>query len=133
MPAIPTPNLGLTVPTVGADFGTWGSELNGNLAILDELGAAGVFNISANSAASLPIFPRTIIRVTTGGSTIVFSLLPPAQCPGRSWLIKMIDSTGGSVSIVGPIDGQTSYEIDNQFSYVEVMSNGATYDVIANG
>lgn len=38
------PNTGLTQPTVGADFGTWGTVMNANLAILDGLNWTGAPN-----------------------------------------------------------------------------------------
>jgi len=133
MPGTPTPNLGLTVPTVGGDVGAWGAELNGNLAIIDELGAAGVINISSSTTAILGVFPETFIRATTGALTLNFTLLPPAQCVGRIWNIKKVDAGIGAVNIIGAIDGFANWIIANQFSYVRVMSNGVSYDVWANG
>ena len=137
MPGTPTPNLGLTVPTVGGDVGAWGAELNGNLAIIDGLGKVQVINISSSTPAVLGISPETIVRATTGGLTITYTLLPAAQCSGRIWTIKKVDSGLGSVSIVTAdgslIDGNASWTIANQFSYVRVMSNGVGYDVLANG
>lgn len=133
MPGPSTPNLGLTVPTVGGDVGTWGGELNGDLAILDGLGVAQIVNLSANGVATVGVSPETIVRYTTGALSLTFTLLPPAQCAGRIWTIKKVDAGAGQVNIVGSIDGQASYVIANQYSYVRLMSNGVTYDVIANG
>jgi hypothetical protein len=136
MPGTPTPNLGLTVPTVGGDVGTWGAELNGNLAILDGLAAAQVNNISTNSVAAVGVCPLTIVRVTTGNLAIVYTLLPPAQCPGRIWTIKKVDAGTGNVTVVASggalIDGSVSWLRANQYAYVMLMSNGIGYDVIAN-
>ena len=35
MPNSPTPNMGLTPPTVSGDFNEWGGELNNDLSIVD--------------------------------------------------------------------------------------------------
>lgn len=132
MPNTPTPNLGLAVPTVGGDNNTWGNELNGDLAILDNLGAASVVSESASFNAVASVFPEVIYRVTTGSSTITCTLPSPSACTGRIFTIKKIDSGIGMVSIVGSIDGQSSWVRATQFSFVRVISNGASYDVIGN-
>lgn len=45
-----TTNKGYTVPTVGADFGVWGTELNGNLGIQDNnLGGVATVSVAGNS------------------------------------------------------------------------------------
>lgn len=133
MPGTPTPNLGLTVPTVGGDNNTWGGELNGDLAIIDGLGAAGVVKVSANYAAVVGIFPETIVMMTTGGSNKTVTLLAPSACAGRIWNIKKADSGAGSVSIVptsGLIDGASSWSLVGQYSNVRVLSDGVNYAVL---
>jgi hypothetical protein len=136
MPGLPTPILGLVVPTVGGDIGTWGGELNGDLAIIDNLGVVQRINISASTPAVVGVSPETVIRVTTGAIVVTFTLLPAAQCSGRIWTIKKVDSGVGQVSIVTAdsslIDAFASWTIVNQFAYVRVMSNGVSYDVIGN-
>lgn len=137
MPGTPTPILSLVVPLVGGDVGVWGGELNGDLAIIDSLGALGLINTSINYAAVVGVCPETLIRVTTGASTIVITLpAPSASNSGRVWTIKKVDSGAGSISIVAggaaTIDGQASYVRTMQYGYVRLLSNGVTYDVIAN-
>lgn len=133
MPGSPTPILGLTVPTVGGDNGTWGTELNTDLAILDNLGAATVINESADFAAAASVFPEVVYRVTTGSSVITATLPSPTSIPvGKIFTIKKIDSGVGQVVVSGSIDGATSWTIGTQWSYVRVSNNGATYDVIGN-
>jgi len=133
MPGVPTPILGLAVPTIGGDVNSWGGELNADLAIPDNLGALAIFNINSNYSAIVSTAPETVIRVTTGAGTIVVTLPNPAICNGKLFTIKKVDSGVGQVSVVGAIDGQASYIIGDQFSYVRLMSNGASYDVIGNG
>lgn len=136
MPGTPTPNLGLIVPTVGGDNGTWGDELNSNLAVLDGLGRVQVINISANSVAAVGVSPETIIRVTAAGIDVMFTLLPPNLCVGRIWTVKKVDSAAGRAIVLAPagilIDGQPSWIRAQQNSYVRMMSNGVSYDVIGN-
>jgi hypothetical protein len=136
MPGPPTPNLGLTVPTVTGDIDAWGTEMNANLALLDGLGAAGTISISANTNAVLGIFPETIVRVTTGSGVVTFTLLAPsAGNAGRIWTVKKVDAGAGNVNIVAAggalIDGFSSYTRAIQNSYARFLSNGAGgYDVI---
>lgn len=134
MPNPATPLLGLTVPTVGGDNNNWGTELNADLAILDSLGALNIQAINASAAAVLGVFPETLVRVTTGALTIVYTLLSPASCNGRIWTVKKVDAGAGQVSIVAAggalIEGQPSWIRANQFAYVRLISNGVGYDVI---
>ena len=135
MPNAPTPNLGLTVPTVGSDINTWGNELNNDLAILDTLAISPIINVSSSYAATVTNQVEQFIRVTTGALVQTITLPNPAICPGKIFNVKKVDSGLGSVSIVpaaGTIDGQASWLRNNQYSYVRVASNGVSYDVWGN-
>ena len=132
MPGTPTPILGLAVPTVGGDANAWGGELNGDLAIIDNLGAAEVVNVAANFSVSIGVFPEIIYRATGGPGGITGTLPNPATCSGKIFTVKKVDSGVGAVIVSGLIDGGTSYNLTTQYSYVRLLSNGASYDVIAN-
>ena len=133
MPGVPTPNLGLTIPTVGGDANTWGGELNGDLAILDTLAVCIVNNVNTNYLAPINNAVETIIRVITGGSVITVTL---PTSTGKIYTIIKTDAGVGSISIVpaaGTIGGQASWTRATQNSYVRVSGNGASgYDVIGN-
>ena len=136
MPNTPTPILGLTVPTVGGDNGSWGTELNLDLATLDFLGAISIVNTAINYAAVVGVCPETLVRVTTGAGTITVTLpAPSASNAGRIWTVKKVDSGAGSISIVASggalIDGQVSFTRTMQYGFVRLGSNGVTYDVLA--
>jgi len=130
VPGLPTPILGLTVPTVGGDNNSWGGELNGDLAILDNLGAAPIVNVNSAYVAIVGDFPETVYRVATGGSPLTFTLPTPASCAGKIFTVKKVDAGSGYVNVVGPIDGQSSYFVVNQFAVVRLISNGGSFDVI---
>lgn len=132
MPNSPTPNLGLTVPTVGGDANVWGAELNADLAIIDQLAAPTVVNVAANFTLSVAVYPEITYRAVGGAGGINGNLPNPAICLGKIFTIKKVDSGVGVVTVVGAIDGGTSWALRNQYSYVRVQSNGASYDVIAN-
>jgi hypothetical protein len=135
MPNAPTPILNLTVPTPGGDSGAWGPEVNVNWAILDSLGAAPIINIAGPFNAVPSVFPRQVIRVTTGAVNVSIVLPDPASCPGKSFTVKKVDAGIGQVvvtPVAGNIEGQPQWNIGNQFQYVEFFSNGATFDIIAN-
>ncbi len=132
MPGTPTPNLGLVVPTVGGDANIWGTELNNNLAIIDQLAAPTVVNVATNFTLSIAVFPEITYRAIGGVAGINGNLPNPATSLGKIFTIKKVDSGVGAVTVVGAIDGGTSWVLRNQYSYVRVQSNGASYDVIAN-
>lgn len=132
MPSTPTPILQLTVPTVGGDANSWGSEINGDLVIIDNLGATAIFPVSSNYNAVISPAPRTLIRVTTAALVVTVTLPTPSTNAGKSYIIKKVDSGSGSVHIVGTIDGVANFDITTQNSFVEVMSNGVTYDIVGS-
>jgi hypothetical protein len=140
MPGPFTPILGLTVPTVGGDSGVWGSELNADLAILDNLGALGG---SASSVGRILAYGVSAIQLAfeTGGALGIADILPSAVGHfGQGFLVKKIDSGVGVVvlntssaqtilDIGGPI---SSYSLTNQGQYVMVVSDGANWQIVAN-
>ena len=130
MPSTPTPILGLIQPTVGGDSSTWGSELNGNNATLDNLGAAAVVNVATAYTATRPTFPEMILRVTTAGLNIPITLPAPSVVAGKIYTIIKVDSGLGNVQVLGPINNLTEWDLDNQYTYVRLYSNGSSYDMI---
>lgn len=133
MPGTPTPNLGLLVPTVGGDLNSWGAELNADLAIIDQLGVNTTLAQGASFTAVAGIGPITVYRLTTGAANINVNLPAAATCIGKTFVFKKADAGLGSAIILGSIDGQASYILSNQYQYLTVVSNGATFDVIGNG
>jgi hypothetical protein len=138
MPGTPTPILGLTVPTVNGDNNTWGAELNGDLAIIDTVGADGVFNINSTTVISAGTQASRTFRVTSGGLTLTLTIPDPGTIPiGKRFTFKLMD-IGGQVKIVcvNPlvtIESQPQFLLSNQFAFVTLLANGASYDVVAQG
>jgi hypothetical protein len=133
MPSTPTPILSLTVPTVGGDSNTWGTEVNGNWQIIDNLGAAPTTVVNSTPyAATFNQFPESVFRVTTGASNLVFNLPSPTLCYGKIFTVKKLDLSAGIVQIMGSIDGFTEWDLTNQYQYVRLYSNGVSFDVIGN-
>jgi hypothetical protein len=134
VPGPPTPNLGLAVPTIGGDNNIWGAELNGDLAILDTLAICAIIATSVNLTLPLVNAVETVVRVTTGAG-VVSVIMPSPNVAGKIYTIKKIDAGVGSVSVVpstGLIDGQASWVRATQYSYVRILANGSSYDVIGN-
>jgi len=135
MPSGTTPILGLTIPTVGGDANQWGTELNGNLSLLDFLGGMGIFPVSsAFTVLPGPQFER-FYRVTTGGLNVPGTLPDPATIPPGKVFTIMVADIGGSatLSCVNPavtIQGQSTFVLANQFAVVRLLANGVNYDVI---
>lgn len=130
MPSGLTPNLGLTIPTVGGDNNQWGAELNTDLAIIDALGTSTSLPQGASFVATGSVTPETVYRVTTNGATVTVTL--NASVIGKILTFKQVDGGAGKVVIVGTIDGQGSYVLAQQYQYVRLQWNGTTYDVIGN-
>src|SRR5689334_4383917 len=89
-----TPNLNMTLPTVGADLDNWGNELNANLGIIDRF-------------ATLPTR-----QVLTSGTNATYTT--PANC--RQLRIRMVGGGGGggggygtAVGISGSGGGNTIF------------------------
>lgn len=133
MPGALTPILGLTPPTIGGDNNTWGSELNGDLTILDSLGAVQVVSTAIDYVAAVGVSPETVILVTTGTGDINITLPIAASAAGRIFTVKKVDAAVGTITITpntGTIDGSATWTINTQFSFVRMLCDGANYDVI---
>jgi hypothetical protein len=132
-----TPILGLSLPVLFGDFDTWGTKVLNDYSILDSLGAGGVFNVSSAFLMSAGTQVERFYRVTTGGLTVPGTLPDPGTIPtGKLFHIKMLDIGGVSLACVNPavpIDGQPNYLLGNQYNFVRLLANGATYDVAAYG
>jgi hypothetical protein len=140
MPGLPTPILGLAVPTVGGDNNVWGTELNADLLILDSLGALGG---SASLVGRTLVYGISAIQLAfeTGGVGGITDVLPSAVGQfGKGFLVKKVDAGAGAVTlstslgqtildIGGPV---TSYSLVNQGQYLLVVSDGSNWQIIAN-
>lgn len=136
MPTL-TPILGLSVPTINGDNNTWGSELNGNLSIIDLLGAAGIFNVSSNFNVVSGSQVERFYRVVTGGMNVAGTLPDPGTIPpGKLFTIKVLDVGGSAtlacINVAVTIDGQANYVIPNQYSGVRLLANGVNFDVVGS-
>ena len=94
-----TPTIGLTLPVIGGDENTWGNELNGNLSIIDLLGAAGIFGVASNFTVVAGTQTERFYRVTTGGLLVTGTLPDPGTIPpGKLFNVKVLD-VGGSITL----------------------------------
>jgi len=132
MPGQPTPNLGLTVPTVGSDINIWGNELNSDLEIIDTLAVAPAINISSSYNIVPVNAMEQVLQITTGSLALNIGLPLVATFNGKFVTIVKIDSGLGTATIVGLINGQTSWQLSNQWQYVRIYGNGASYVVVGS-
>jgi hypothetical protein len=137
VPSGSTPNIGLTIPTVGGDSNIWGVELNGNLTIIDRLGVGNIWNVSSNFSVSYNTSTEQFYRITTGGLTVTGTLPDPALIPlGKLFTFKMLDIGVVNLQCVNPgvfIDGAAIWSLFNQYNFVRLLAVGSTYDVVATG
>jgi hypothetical protein len=129
MPGSNTPNLGLTVPTVGGDFGVWGGELNTDLAILDALGVTPDIPTSANITVA-PTQPITIVYATGGGGGITVTLPSAAANAGRTIVVKKMDATAGAITIAAASGAVEITSILNQGQAVWYHSDGTKWNAV---
>src|SRR5271156_2739425 len=136
MPNTPTPILGLAVPSVGGDVNLWGTELNTNFPILDELGDYPVLIVAASLSLAFFNVPETIVLCYGGAAGITLNL--PIGIPAgiqRVLTLKKMDATVGTVlinALVSTIDGASSFGLFNQYQYVRLLWDGVQWDVIGN-
>lgn len=92
-----TANKGYTQPIVGADFGVWGNELNGNLSILDKnLGGDVNLNVAGSSDYTVSTTDaQNLILFLSGALTGNIRLLLPAL--GGQYIIQ--NSTTGAFTV----------------------------------
>jgi hypothetical protein len=72
----------------------------------------------------------TLVNATSGAVTIT---LPTAVSNAASFIIKKTDSSTNKVTIdaysTETIDGGTTYVLNDQYNYVEIVSNGTNWVV----
>ena len=132
-----TTTLNLTLPTVGGSANTWGTILNTALNIVNTLGGVQVVNVNAAYLATYTPYPEMILRGTTSGLNIPITLPDSASVQGKIYVVKKLDAGAGSLQLfpqgTDTIDGQTEWDLSNQYQYVRLYANGTTgYDVIGS-
>lgn len=99
-------------------------------------GGSTVFTVTSESANFAPTVNLNVYLVTTGSSTIVATLTTAVGVAGQSLIIKKVDSGGGTVAIgttsSQTIDGLPQYVLSNQWQFMEVVSDGANWQIIDN-
>lgn len=130
MPGIPTPNLGLIIPTVGDDTDLWGGDLNANFLILDGLGKLSSQVVGSNVTLTLTQ-PLTVVFATAGVSGVSVTLPAAAANAGRAVAIKKMDATAGAVTVTAVSGAVEITSILNQGQSVLYVSDGFNWWAIA--
>jgi len=102
----------------------------------DQILEASNIAFSSNSASGNTTLTQTdginvtLVNATSGAVTIT---LPSAVSNAASFIIKKTDSSTNAVTIDGysteTIDGSTTYILNDQYNYVELVSNGTNWVV----
>jgi len=129
--------LGLTKPTVGGSANTWGTTLNTDIDIINSTGGIQAVNVSSAYLATFTPFPEMLIRGTSSGLNVPITLPNSASVQGKVYVVKKLDAGAGSLQIFpqspDTIDGQTEWDLSNQYQFVRLYANGTTgYDVIGS-
>lgn len=110
-----TSNKGYTLPTVGGDTGTWGTELNSNFSIIDSnfggavtINCAGSSNVTVSSGQA-----QNLILNLTGALTGNIELILPSvggfyviqnNCSGGFTITVQTGGVGSTVNAIGGTD-----------------------------
>jgi hypothetical protein len=102
----------------------------------DQILDASNLAFSSSSASANTTLTETdginvkLINATSGAVTVT---LPTAVSNAASFIIKKTDSSTNKVTIDGysteTIDGGTTYVLNDQYNYVEIVSNGTNWVV----
>ena len=138
MPGANTPNLGLIIPTVGGDVGTWGPEVVADLDILDELGQFAPTFFVASGLITPGTNPWSVNYVQGGTVGTLQTLAAPAAYPGRIITVMKTDASAGGVTlqsfsgVINSAGGSGIYILSGQYQYVTMHSDGTNWNVIGN-
>ena len=100
--------------------------------ILDASNLAFSYNTNSASASLTAVdgINVQLVNATSGAVTIT---LPTAVNNNASFIIKKTDSSANVVTIDGAssetIDGDLTYKLNDQYNYVEIVSNGTNWVV----
>lgn len=86
----------------------------------------GVTTLSANTTLTAS---HDFVKAV-GGTLGITLTLPSAPVVGARYEIKKVDAGVGAVTIVGSIDGQSSYILGDQYQYVVVNWDGTVWHVV---
>ncbi len=101
--------------------------------ILDASNLAFSYNTNSASASLTAVdgINVQLVNATSGAVTIT---LPTAVNNNASFIIKKTDSSANVVTIDGAssetIDGDLTYKLNDQYNYVEIVSNGTNWVVV---
>lgn len=146
-----TANYGLYLPTPNdpVDQDQWGTELNNDLSELDAIILTAINDVTSTQTSAFSVTAPTPGSSTIGSANALFlcdatsglliATLPSASSAGNGFVVsfKKIDvSTNGvAVTPVGSdkIDGQATYTLAAQWSWVELVSDGTSkWSILSN-
>lgn len=92
------------------------------------------FSYNTNSAnASLTAVDGINVQLVNATSGAVTITLPTAVNNNASFIIKKTDSSANAVTVdaasTETIDGNLTYKLNDQYNYVEIVSNGTNWVV----
>lgn len=133
-----TPNYNWNLPAVNdpTDEDQWGGLLNENISDQDTV----VKDISdtANTDATIKSANYAVVSTDRGDTILVDAtaaariITLPAGTIGAGFkvTIKKTDSSVNTVTVSGTIDGASSYVLEDQYEFVQVVSDGANWSLI---
>jgi hypothetical protein len=122
--------------TYGQDIATV-KITNANLEVLGQLYAKGAISLETTTISQTPHDAGEndcVLLVDAAKENITINLVTAAGNTGRYYMIKKVDSSGNFVIVVPhdaqKIDGSDSYKLSKQYSYVQLVSDGANWFIV---
>jgi hypothetical protein len=116
-----TGNKGYTQPTPNGDNGIWGTELNSNLAILDNnLGGVASIDLSSGSVTASSAEAQNLVHYLSGAlpSNVVYTL------PAVGSLYVIYNGTSGAYSVTISCAGGGTTQVITQGKTMAVITDG---------
>lgn len=72
-----------------------------------------------------------LIRANAADGAVSVTLPDPARCDtGVTVVVKKVDASANPVTVVGDIEGESSWDLTGQYHLLEVVNNGTSWDVL---
>lgn len=95
-------------------------------------GSNTVQTISSNTTLTIAVNTNYLISATGGAGGITITLPAASTWAGQTVTIKKVDSGVGAVVVAGTIDGVSNYNLNQQWQYVTLKSDGSLILIVGN-
>lgn len=107
-----------------------------NLYVQGIIGTAGLLTVDSISTTTTLTANNQVVLCSASGAAFDVDLPAAASHTGRQYYIKKTDSSANIVTIdpngAETIDGNTNWQLTNQYQYAAIVSDGTNWHLVAN-